>query len=117
MLGVVYYTTSSKSAEYDGAGDGAMVQIQAFVFDERNDEKITEHGIRLEQVVQLLDGEFLVVPNRKARRAAYLVIGRDWGGTCIAVPIEPTHDPHIWRPVTAWPCKRSEANRLASSVG
>lgn len=89
-----------------------MPAIYAFLFDDDNEAKLAAHGIRTEQVDQLLDGEFIVARNRKNRRAAYLVIGRDWGGACIAVPIEPTHDPTLWRPVTGWRCKRSEEHHL-----
>ena len=89
-----------------------MVQIRAFLFDDENEEKLAAHGIKSRQVDQILDDEFLVAANRKARRAAYLVIGRDWGGMCIAVPIEPTPNPYVWRPVTAWRCKASEEARL-----
>lgn len=93
-----------------------MVQIRAFVFDDLNEEKLAAHGVRPEQVDQLLDGPIVVAANRKGRRASYLVIGRDWGGTCIAVPVEPTHDPLVWRPVTGWPCKAAEAGRLATAT-
>jgi hypothetical protein len=54
--------------------------------------------------------------NRKGRRAPYLVIGEDHGGACIAIPIEPTYDEAIWRPVTAWPCKAHERSRLKTSL-
>ena len=80
-----------------------MIHIYAFLYDEENDEKFAVHGIRREQVAQILDDEFRIEPNRKARRAAYLVIGRDWDGACIAVPIEPTHDPYLWRSITPNP--------------
>ena len=89
-----------------------MIQIHDFLFDDDNEEKFAAHGITGEQVAQVLDDEFRVEPNRRGRRAAYLVIGRDWGGACIAVPVEPTYDPFLWRPVTAWPCKASEEARL-----
>jgi hypothetical protein len=42
----------------------------------------------------------------------YLVIGRDHGGAAITVPVEPTHDPKLWRPITAWPSKAHEAAKL-----
>lgn len=90
-----------------------MIRIDAFLFDAVNEDKIAAHGLAVLQVSQLLDQEFVVVPNRKARRAAYLVIGRDHGGTCIAVPIEPmTYDQTLWRPITAWRCKDSERSVL-----
>lgn len=88
-----------------------MPTIRAFLFEDDNEAKLAVHGVRSEQVEQLLD-DFIVARNRRGRRAAYLVIGRDWGGACIAVPIEPTHDPAIWRPVTGWRCKESEAAYL-----
>jgi uncharacterized DUF497 family protein len=93
-----------------------MPRVHDFLIDDENEAKIAAHGIRSEQVVQILDDEFLVVPNRKGRRGVYLVIGHDWGGACIAVPIEPTHDPVVWRPITAWPCKPGEAVRLRQSM-
>jgi uncharacterized DUF497 family protein len=89
-----------------------MIQIYAFLFDEENEEKLAAHGIRQEQVAQILDDDYRVESNRKGRRAVFLVIGRDWGGACIAVPVEPTHDPYLWRPIAAWPCKASEEARL-----
>jgi hypothetical protein len=65
--------------------------------------------LTVEQVRQVLDNAFTVVPNRKNRRAMYLIIGRDLSGQCITIPIESTYDPILWRPVTAWHCKANEA--------
>ncbi len=88
------------------------IAIDAFLIDEDNEEKFASHGLSSRQVLQVLDNEHLIVHNRKQRRAFYLVIGRDHGGACIAIPIEPTHDPLLWRPVTPWPCKQHERDRL-----
>ena len=88
------------------------LDIQAFVIDDENEEKFAGHGISPEQVLQVLGNEHVVIRNRKQRRAVYMVIGVDDGGACIAVPIEPTHDPTVWRPITACRCKRSEWTRL-----
>ena len=85
--------------------------ILAFTFDEENEDKIVGHGLTPWRVAQILENEHLVIRNRKQRRALYLVIGRDHGGSCIAVPVEPTHDPTCWRPVTAWLCKPHEEAR------
>ena len=89
-----------------------MIQIYAFLFDDDTEEKFAVHGIRRTQVAQILDEDPVILLNRKGRRGVYLIIGRDWGGACIAVPIEPTHDPYLWRPITAWYCKASEEARL-----
>lgn len=86
--------------------------ISDFLIDDENIEKFWTHGIFAEQVLQVLDDSFTVVPNRKNRRAMFLIIGRDWNGQCITIPIESTYDPVLWRPVTAWRCKVSEVVRL-----
>lgn len=89
-----------------------MVVVAAFQFDDVNIDKLWEHGIVPRQVDDILDSKFVVVPNRTARRARYLLIGRDRSGQCIAVPIEPSYDPVVWRPITAWYCKAVEAVKL-----
>ena len=87
-------------------------RICEFVFDDDNIEKMWAHGLRWEQVDQVLYNDFIQARNRKGRVAPWLIIGRDHGGKCIAIPIAPTHDPSVWRPVTAWTCKASEEGRL-----
>lgn len=84
-------------------------RIAGFVWDV---EKVGRHGLSEWQVDQVLTNEHLVIRNRKARRALYLVIGRDNGGACLAVPVELTRSPMLWRPVTAWRCKDHEDARL-----
>lgn len=81
-------------------------------FDSDNEDKIAAHGLTVRRVLQVLENEYLIVPNRRRRRAKWLIIGRDNGGGCIAVPIEPTATRGVWRPVTAWPCKDHEEARL-----
>ena len=87
-------------------------RITAFLIDADNEEKFAQHGLSARQVVQVLDGAHLVVRNRKRRRARYLIIGRDNGGQCIAIPVAPTYEPNNVGPVTAWRCKEEERNRL-----
>lgn len=89
-----------------------MPRVAGFAYDDDNEEKFARHGLTVRQVDQLLANEHVVVRNRKRRRGLYLVIGCDHGGMCIAVPVEPTRDPSIWRPITAWPCKDHERAKL-----
>ncbi len=86
-------------------------EIAGFVVDDENDDKCWAHGVRIEHVIEVLEAPYRLLRNRKERRAPYLVIGRDHQGRCLAIPIEPTYDPGLWRPVTAWWCKPSEASR------
>lgn len=94
---------------------GHRPRVLAFLFDDENEDKFAGHGLSPVQVAQILENEHVLLRNRKRRRARYLIIGRDHGGTCIAVPIELTPYPTIWRPITAWRCKDSERTKLESS--
>ncbi len=82
--------------------------IRGLVFDDENEEKMWSHGVTTDAASQVLEAHFNVVRNRKERRAQFLIIGTDRQGRCIALPIEETNDPEMWRPVTAWFCKKSE---------
>lgn len=86
--------------------------IASFVYDDENEDKLWEHGIVREQVDDVQTRPHTVRRNRRHRRAPLMVIGLDRSGQCIAIPVEPTYDPVVWRPVTAWYCKESEAVRL-----
>lgn len=86
--------------------------IEAFLIDDLNEAKISVHGLSVRQIIQVLENRHVIIPNRKRRRGIYLVIGRDNGGACIAIPVEPTHEPNLWRPITAWPCKDNEQTLL-----
>jgi hypothetical protein len=82
--------------------------VEDFDVSERAEEKMAFHGISLDQLFQTLDNPYTVIRNRGTGTAEYLFIGQDHGGTCIAVPIDPTDEPTVWAPVTAWHCKVSE---------
>ena len=90
-------------------------RIEAFLIDDENEEKIAAHGLSVYQVMQILGNVHVVLRNRKRRRGFYLIVGRDDGGACIAVPVEPTYEATLWRPITAWPCKTHEKTVLEKS--
>jgi hypothetical protein len=71
-----------------------------------------EHRVDLEHLYEVIAGSYIVRRNRANRVAPYLLIGEDNEGRCLAVPIVPTDDPFVWRPITAWKCKASEADKL-----
>jgi hypothetical protein len=84
------------------------VSVDAFVIDDENSDKFWMHGLYPEEVAEVLLFPRVVRRNRKRRRASHLLIGRTERGECLAIPIEPTSNPRVWRPVTAWRCKPSE---------
>ena|SRR6266568_5610052 len=91
--------------------------VASFVFDEANEAKFAAHGLSVRQVDDVLDGEYIMVPNRKDRSATHLIVGRDRSGTCLAIPVIPTNEPGVWRPLTAWRCKDSEVARFNQPKG
>jgi hypothetical protein len=91
----------------------SSVEISGFLHDDENEDKYWDHGIVPEQIDDILANPHVIRRNRRNRRAPYMVVGVDRSGKCIAVPIEATYDPFIWRPVTAWYCKDSEAALLS----
>lgn len=86
-------------------------RIDAFVLDDDNRAKFERHKLADWEVLEVLDHERRVVPNRKGKRGEWLVIGGDGAGRCIAVPVERTKR-GLWRPITAWFCKESEGRLL-----
>ena len=88
------------------------ISILDFVISDRAESKMWWHGISREQVYEMLQNRLVVVENRKNRAARHVVIGRDNNGRCIAVPVLPTDRSTVWRPITAWHCKPSEAAKL-----
>ena len=81
------------------------IVVDGFLIDDENEAKFWRHGLTAEQVTEVLDHPRRIRRNRRSRPASHLVIGRDERGQCLAIPIEPTHDPTVWRPVASWPCK------------
>lgn len=82
--------------------------IESFLIDAENEEKFAFHGLKEQQVRQILESRYILIPNKKNARGEYLVIGEDFGGICITVPIEGTHETTIWRPITAWQCSQRD---------
>lgn len=76
------------------------------------EEKFREHGLERDQVAAVPEGQTVLVRNRKGRAASHVLIGRDARGRCLAIPVLPTDDPYVWRVITAWYCKQSEAAKL-----
>ena len=86
----------------------SMQVIADFLFDDENEEKMAVHGLTPRRILQVLENRHIVVKNRRNRRGTILIVGTDNGGAYITVPVEPTHDRLLWRPVTAWPSKDHE---------
>lgn len=89
------------------------ILILDLLFDDRNVEKMWGHRVTSTQALEIVDNGPRVGRNRKERRGTYLVVGRDNSGACIAMPVEPTYEVTLWRPITAWYCKQHEWQLLS----
>jgi hypothetical protein len=90
----------------------AQIEIAVFQITETAEAKFWSHGIDQDQIYAVLEYFWTTTRNRARRAAPYVLIGRDHQGRCLAIPIVPTEDPAVWRPITAWYCKPSEAAKL-----
>jgi hypothetical protein len=90
----------------------ARIEIAQLTIADHIIDKLWAHGIVSDQVHAVLLGYTVITRNRAGRAAPYLLIGRDEQGRCLTTPIVPTDDPLVWRVITAWYCKPSEAAKL-----
>ena len=89
-----------------------MTRIEEFDLPEWSIEKLWRHRIDPKQLYAVIAGRHIVTRNRPGRTAPYVLIGRDDQGRCLAIPVVPTDDPLIWRPITDWYCKPGEVAKL-----
>src|SRR5207253_10921910 len=87
--------------------------IRAFAYDEGNLWEMGRHGVSALECDQALENGLAIRRNRRDRAAEWIAFGRTDGGDCLAIPVDPTDQPGIWRPATAWRCKPHEWRPLA----
>ena len=90
-----------------------MVQpIAKIITSDHAESQMFRRGITTDQLLEVLANRYVISRNRKQRSASHIILGHDNSGRCLAVPVVPTGDPLVWRALTAWPCKPSEAAKL-----
>lgn len=89
----------------------AQSAIQAFLLDDENLDEFAAHGIMDDQVLQVLDDRFYMGRNKRGHRGSHLIIGYDYSGECLTIPVQRTKEAGLWRPVTAWPSTPEEQRR------
>lgn len=82
------------------------IRIQDFVFDEFNESEMERHGVRAEEVFEVLDSDTWQLKRNKGRHAEsqpYVMIGTTKGGRLLYIPIQPVDlEAGLWRPATAF---------------
>lgn len=90
----------------------AQITVLELVFTDSGEDKLWSHGITTDPAQSVLLGRVDILRNRVGRTAPFVLIDRDEQGRCLTLPIVPTDQPGVWRAITGWPCKPSEAARL-----
>ena len=85
--------------------------VQDFLIDDVNLDEFAAHGVTDDQVLQVLDDQFFISRNKRGRRGSHLLVGYDYSGQCLTIPVQRTAAPGLWRPVTAWPSTPEERQR------
>lgn len=93
------------------------MRIEDFDITDRAEAHAEYHGVSRSQIFSVLESAWIAVRNRHDRAADYLLLGRDFHGQCLAIPIKRTTDPLLWQPRTAWHCKKGEETILRKARG
>jgi len=88
-------------------------QIRDLEFDDENEEKLARRDISPEDVLDMLAQPHILARNRRHRRGAYKIVGRDAGGRILTVILERTRIRNTWRPVTGWASSKAEKRMLS----
>jgi hypothetical protein len=91
----------------------AEVTILRFRWDANNSAHCAARNVWDDDFEDALEsGEWSLVPNKRGMAATHLFIFRNRSGRVITAPIVETGDPGVWRAISAWDAKPSEARRL-----
>jgi hypothetical protein len=99
------------------SGTMGRIEVEDFDLTDRAIDKASWHRISADQIYAVLGHFRMAIRNRSERAASHILYGTDDQGRCLAIPINPTDDPLIWRPITAWYCKPREAAILRKARG
>lgn len=80
-------------------------------FDEANENHIARHGVLAEEVWQVFEDDPLWAKNKRNMTAAWLMIGRTYGGRPLVIFVTYDEGRECIRPVTARTCKPEEVAR------
>ncbi len=88
------------------------IEVEGFYFDERNAVKLASHDVTVREAYQVLWSKPRAFRNH-SRGAPWIIIGPTASGRMITLPIDPTDEPGIWKPRTAYDSSRKERRRYA----
>lgn len=84
------------------------MEIRRLVWDDANREELAAHGVAPGEVEALVAADAWAAEAHPAYPEQVRVIGRTPAGRWLTVPVAPTADPAVWRPVTGWDATPAE---------
>ena len=89
------------------------MRVAVLLFTQVTVDKLAAHGITVDEVRQVNDGDRIAVRNPRPRVAgSILLIGPTHGGRILTIVLNPEPlDPDTWHVRTAWPSSPAQAHR------
>jgi len=87
------------------------IRIYDLQFDEWNESEMARHRVTAWEVLQVLAGDPVFLPNKRGHEASIVMIGPTFGGRFLTVPLRRTGAEDVWRPATAWDSSSGELAR------
>lgn len=87
------------------------VDVFDLLFDDANLAKLATHGLTMRDALEVLDEDPRLMRGSTSENAPYVLIGPTAVGTMVTLPIDPTHEPGVWRPRTGYPSSEREIAR------
>ena len=91
------------------------IRVHDLQFDESNEDEMARHRVVAREVLQVLDGEPVFLPNKRGHEAPIVMIGPTFGGRFLTVPLGQTAAEGVWRPATAWDSSSGELARYRAA--
>lgn len=91
------------------------IRVYDLQFDEWNEGEMARHRVTAREVLQVLDGDPVFLPNKQGHEAPIIMIGPTFGGRFLTVPLGRTIVEDVWRPVTAWDSSSGERARYRAA--
>ena len=88
------------------------MEIARFEWKDHNIAKLAAHGISQQEVNEVRDRDDWVLYRNRRYLDQVRIIGPTVNERLLTIALEPTDDPAIWRPVTAWETTASERRLL-----
>ena len=84
-------------------------------FDEWSEAEMARHRVTAREVLQVLDGDPVFLPNKRGHATPIIMTGPTFGGRLLTVPLWRTGAEGVWRPATAWDSSGGERARYEAA--